>query len=145
MGDERQIILYIVEDDKLFSSLMKGLVENLERDFRNRNHNVSIQVSTFAVPHSAEQNLAEHKPDIVLLDYYLTDELGKIVTCDDFLKKVLEANPASKVVIISGQSKRENVKRLKDSGAAFYISKDPRTIHRIIPTLKMIIEKKLNN
>lgn len=145
MVSDNGIVIYIVEDDKLFSSLMKGLVEKLERDFQKVNSEMHLKPLIFSMPHHAEKELKSNPPDIVLLDYYLADESGKIVTCDAFLQKLMTFNSDTKVIIVSGQSQKETVDRLKEIGAAFYISKQPKTIHRIVPTLKMIIEKKLSN
>ncbi len=122
---------------------MNSLAENLQIDFRNKGFMITIESTIFDMPHKAEEAMKHTPPDIVLLDYYLSDINGKIVTCDAFLKTVTTCKPEAKVVIISGQSRKDTVERLKETGAAFYISKEPRVIHRIVPTLKMIIEKKL--
>ena len=46
-----------------------------------------------------------------------------------------------KVIIVSGENDPEIVKNLKNKGAALFISKSPKTLQRIIPALKMIIDK----
>lgn len=145
MESGARIHIYIVEDDKLFSELMKNLVAKLENDFHKKDVSVKLIPHAFKSIDDAGAFLKEIPPDIVLLDYYLVDKNKRTVTSDAFLKKLLSNDPHVKVIIVSGESKKNTVHRLKEIGAAFFISKQPKTIHRIVPALKMIIEKKLED
>ncbi len=145
MAHTVNIIFFIVEDDPMFIKLMKGLVDNLEQDFKKRGHELSVRTFTFDKLNDAQTALKNHNPDIILLDYYLVDENNKSVTSDKFLKDALEFNPDIKIIVVSGESEKDIVHKLKETGAAFYIAKQPKTLIRLVPTLKMMIQKLLDN
>jgi DNA-binding NarL/FixJ family response regulator len=134
------IKFFIVEDDNAFRSILKDILRKVEEGFLQ--DGVSFEIESFFSIAEAQARIYT-MPDIVLLDYYIVDDNFNQVTSDKLLQDIIELDKNIKVIIVSGEEKPDIVKNLKALGAAYYISKNPRTIARIIPTIKSLVRKKL--
>lgn len=89
-----KIRLFLVDDDSVF-------LKALEIEFINH---TDFVVETFSTGELCLENLS-HKPDVIILDYYLNgiekDAMNGIETLD----KIKAINPDIPVVMLSGQDK----------------------------------------
>ena len=103
------IKLLIVDDHTIFREGLRALLE-LEPDF------TVVGEATFG-----EESLTvvtEEAPDVILLDLHLPDGSGA-----DFCRKLLQASPESKVLILSAYDDDQEVAAALISGASGYVLK----------------------
>lgn len=137
----KEIKIFIVEDDSIFIALFSDLIENLQKDYDK--DKVKLSIKTFYSVKEASFELRQN-PDIIILDYYLTDDNLKPMTSDKLLTDVKKSGKDVKIIAVTGEDDPDIIENLKEKGASFYISKSPKTFFRIKPTLKMIIENIVN-
>lgn len=140
MTGKKIIRFFIVEDDSAFRAILGDIVKKVESDFSDQN--TEFEILSFSTIAEAQKALFP-PPDIVLLDYYIVDDEHNPVTSDRLLEDIVAIDKDIRVIIVSGEEKPDIVKNLKEMGAAYYISKNPKTIARIIPTIKSLVRKKL--
>ena len=136
----KEIKIFIVEDDSVFVSIFSDLISLIQKDYNN--NEIRLITKTFYSITEAAYELTQ-KPDIVLLDYYITDDNLKPVTSEKLLLDIKRANAKAKIIMISGEDDFVIVDELKEKGADFFISKSPKILQRLIPTIKMIIDNKI--
>lgn len=134
----KEIKFFIVEDDPIFIHLFSNLLYKIEKEYDG---DIKINLKTFYSVKEASFELTQ-KPDVVLLDYYLTDDNFNPITSEKLLTEIKTSLDDTKVIVITGEESPEIIDDLKNKGASFYISKNPKTLHRLIPVLKMLINKK---
>ena len=78
----------------------------------------NLQVSYVNSLSEATSSLLKHQPEIIFLDNHLPDGMGV-----DFIKKVKEANPAIKVVMITAFDNYSDRAKALNNGADTFISK----------------------
>lgn len=115
----RILTLFIVDDNTTFLKFMEAHLLNKQKEGIME---VVFQIETF---NNGEECLANlHKePDIILLDYYLSD--GSIgMNGDEVFKQIMAYNPKLKVVMLSGNEEVKIVHELVKMGLRDYIIKD---------------------
>jgi CheY-like chemotaxis protein/nitrogen-specific signal transduction histidine kinase len=124
-GPSRQRRMLLVEDDlanlKVIESLMSG--SNTEV-LPAMTGNLGLQLAR------------EHRPDLILLDQHLPD-----VTGDEVLHR-LNADPATRgilVVVVSADATPGQVRRMRDLGAAHYLTK-PLDVGKFLQVIDRIFE-----
>ena len=142
MSKKKEIRFFIVEDDNAFNSILGDIIRKVEESFVHEG--VTFTIESFLTLAEAQAQIFS-VPDIVLLDYYIVDDEFNPVTSDVLLQDIIEMDKDIKVIIVSGEEKPEIVRNLKKIGADYFISKNPRTIARIIPTIKNVVRRKLKN
>ena len=118
--------IFVVEDDKTYRKMIEFVLQ-LNPDF---------EVTTFENARSFMDNL-HHKPDIVTLDYTLPDLTG-----EDVLKRIVNTDPSTKVIILSGQTDVKTAVGLLRQGAYDYITKDEETKDKLINTIHHILQNR---
>lgn len=103
--------IYIVEDDPWYGELLKYHL-SLNEDY---------EVHLFSSAKDCLANLYK-KPQVVCIDFGLPDMSG-----DKLLQQILNANPNTAVVVISGQEMISVAVNLLKAGARDYIIKDDNT------------------
>ncbi len=141
MQEDIEIKVFIVEDDPIFISILCDVISHIQKDYVN--DKVLFTSKSFYSVKEARYELKQ-KPDIVLLDYHLIDDTLKPATSDQLLEGISKSGEDIKVIIVSAETNPEIVERLKSKGASLFISKSPKTLQRIIPALKMVIDKVLD-
>ena len=114
--------IFVVEDDKFYGQLLSFHL-TLNPDYK---------VELFSTGSEALKNLHKN-PAIITIDYSLPDMKG-----DFLMKKVLETNPDTAIIIISGQEDVGTAVKLLKEGAWEYITKDDETKDRLWNTVKNI-------
>lgn len=118
-----QISCLIVEDAAFMREIYRYALKNCP----------SINIIGEAVDgNQAIQLIAEHKPDVILLDLVLPLKSGL-----DILKELYAISPKTKVVVISSIEDENIMKKAKALGAVNYIKK-PFTKAEIIETFNEI-------
>lgn len=114
--------VFVVEDNELYAKV-------LMKQIRGENLNVSVF-------HTGRECLAQldKNPFIITLDYRLPDIGG-----DEMLEAILEADPTTHVIIISGQEDIGTAVKLLKNGAYDYISKGPGTLEQLDNAIKNIL------
>lgn len=108
MEKNYQTRIFIIDDDELYSSIIKVSLEE--------NPNFELEIFN-----SGEDffNNVYLNPDIVIIDYNLPGMSGL-----EILKKIKSINPSISTILLSGQEKLEVVVEAYNSGANNYIIKN---------------------
>lgn len=101
--------LIIVEDDKVLSLLLSKMVERLGYDV--------LEIITKG--QEAIKKIQEHKPDLVLMDIMLEDEIDGIEAMATLRDKGIETS----VIYITGNSDSTNYNRAKKTEFIDYLIK----------------------
>lgn len=116
--------VFVVEDDEWYRQLV----------IHNAELNPDITAEGFASGDELLKNL-HRKPDVVTLDYRLPDIMG-----NDLLKRILEQNPETRVIVISEQNDIEVAVELLQSGAYDYLVKSNDIRNRLFNALNNILK-----
>ncbi|MBU4485537.1 MAG: response regulator, partial [Candidatus Delongbacteria bacterium] len=98
---------------------------------------LNYKVRTFSDPHKTMKEIDDFKPDLVILDMILTEDMDGL----DVYRQINEKHKDLKVIIISGFSESERVKEAILLGVKKYIKK-PFTIEEIGYAIREIFQKK---
>ncbi|MDG2020468.1 MAG: response regulator [Phycisphaerales bacterium] len=123
--DEDRIRILVVDDDP---SIVRILEEMLGREDR-------FEVRTASTGYDAGMMTREFRPNILLLDYMLPDLNGNIV-CER-----IKSDPelaATRIIVISGEVRREEIDGLLAAGADAFIPK-PFQVEELIETIDELI------
>ncbi len=126
MKANRIFKIYILEDDRWYGAMLE----------HHLSLNPNYQVSKFENEQAFFKAMID-VPDIVTLDYSLTDMDGSQV-----LKKIQQISPQTEVIIISGQEDIATAVNLLKTGAFDYIVKDEDTLNRLWKVLLHLQEIK---
>ncbi|MEA2043723.1 MAG: response regulator [Bacteroidota bacterium] len=138
MQKPKPINFFVVDDESSFIRIEKKIINKVKDDFNNEN--VIFNINTFTNFESAKEGI-NNSVDIALLDYHIVDKNNNGITSETILEGLKTINEDIHVIMLTGENNPEIVKRLKNKGASFFISKSPKTIIRIIPTIKSIVRK----
>jgi two-component system, NtrC family, response regulator AtoC len=97
----------LVDADEVFRRVLAGELE--------RRH---FEVSTAASAGDALRNLAEHEPDVVLLDHRVPDMSGL-----DALRQIRQQRPAADVIMLVGHGSIDDAMASIRAGAFDYVTK----------------------
>jgi two-component system, NtrC family, response regulator AtoC len=113
--------IFIIDDNEMYAKALKKQIEH--KDY---------EISVYYNGHACLSNL-DKNPAIIALDYRLPDIDGHIL-----LSKILEYNPETHVIIISGQDDITTAVKLLKSGAYDYITKGPETREKLNNTIRNV-------
>ena len=105
-------LIFFVDDELMFINLMK-------HTFKCKN---GYSIKTF---NNGEECIKcmDMNPDLVIIDFYLYGADSQI-TGLDILKKIREINPATPVVLLSGNDDKTTINEAITAGAKRYILKN---------------------
>ena len=138
MDNNNKIKLFLVDDDALF-------LKSLEIDFME---NADFDIETYATGELCIANLS-HKPDVIILDYYLDGVEENAMNGIDTLDKIKAVDPNIPVVMLSSQDKIDIAISCMHHGAFDYVVKSETAFMRLQKIITAIfelkkIEKQLN-
>lgn len=122
MKPQKSPLIFIVEDDKIYSELVLN-------ELKSNNY---TNVKTFDNGNDCLDNLYQ-MPEIILLDYNLGDENGL-----DILRQIKGFSPDIHVIFLSAQENMEVAINTLKYGAFDYITKSNEALKRVTITLKKI-------
>jgi two-component system OmpR family response regulator len=115
MKTSSELSVFLVDDDKLF---LTSLTHQLKTMFKSK-----TKIMAFTTGEECLKHL-EERPDIIILDYYLNSKFKDAMNGLEILKKIVHANPESKVIMLSAQEKMEVAVDAIKHGAYDYIIKN---------------------
>lgn len=130
MENSKKTTIFLVEDNEMFS---ETLCLSLEKQ--------GYEVHAFS---TGERMIAywEEDPDIILLDYYITSDLGVAMNGDKILRFIRRINKSLPVVILTSNSDIGEATSLLKEGAVDYILKDDEHLPNLGKTLNQILAAK---
>jgi DNA-binding NtrC family response regulator len=127
MKDKNKIKLFLVDDDTVFLKLLE--IEFLQH--------ADFDIETFVTGELCLENL-NHKPDVIVLDYYLDGLDKKAMNGLTTLDKIKAINPDIPVIILSSQDKIDVAINCMHHKAFDYVVKSETAflrLQKIIPTI----------
>lgn len=112
-----EYLIFVVDDNEVFAKLV---AEFLRVKLKEKNYPQPIEIELL---HSADRCLESLylQPELIILDYFLT---GSVMNGDKLYKKIIEANPQQRVIMLSGQDDASVVHHLIQLGVRNYVMKD---------------------
>ncbi len=126
----KEILLFIVDDDSLYSTALEYSILNKIPD---------IKTKIFLTGEACLQQMKQ-KPDVVILDYFLDSKVPYAWNGLDILKQIKMLNPKTKVIMLSSQDSLDVAVKCIDNHSFDYISKSESAFVKINNVLKNIIE-----
>ncbi len=124
MNNDHKIKLFLVDDDAVFLKL-------LEIDLREQ---ADFEIETYTTGELCIENLS-NKPDVIILDYYLTGIDKNTMNGIETLDKIKAINPHIPVVMLSAQDEIEVAINCMNHKAFDYVIKSETTILRLKKTI----------
>lgn len=124
MGKADYTLIFIVEDDKFYADVIRKALES--RNFMN--------VKTFPSGEECLKNL-HRKPEIILLDYRLGDDLMDGM---EVLKTIRKSGVDAQVIFLTGVDKLEVATNTIKAGAYDYVVKSEAAMERIRNVIRRI-------
>ena len=136
-SDIKYISLFIVDDNESFANLLSNHLVNKEK---GKTLKVRYNITKYTTGEECLANL-HTKPDIILLDYFLSSTESDL-DGDVVFKKIMEFNPQQKVVMLSGQEESTIVLSLIKMGLRDYIMKDDEMFEQLQHVLLEVYNSK---
>jgi DNA-binding NtrC family response regulator len=138
MTNENQIRIFLVDDDALFLKLLE--IELLQH--------VRFAIETFSTGELCLESLS-HKPDVIVLDYYLDGIDKNAMNGMETLDKIKALNPDIPVIMLSSQDKIDVAVNCMHHKAFDYVVKSEIAFMRLQKAIDSIVgykkmEKALN-
>ncbi|HSY77080.1 MAG TPA: response regulator [Bacteroidia bacterium] len=138
MNNEKQVKLFLVDDDALF-------LKTLELQFLEHEHFI---IETYPTGEICIENISRG-PDIIILDYFLNGIDNKAMTGLETLDKITDFNPAIPVIMLSSQDKIDVAIDCMHHKAFDYVVKSETAFNRLQKIITTIfrykkMEKALN-
>ncbi|MFN0015632.1 MAG: response regulator [Saprospiraceae bacterium] len=105
--------IFVVDDDPMFCTLLSDHLED----------HGQYEVITFGTGEQCLERLGD-KPDAIILDYYLDNNVPGAKNGLDILKQIHKVAPEQKVVMLSSQEHYGVALQTIASGAVNYVIKD---------------------
>jgi two-component system, OmpR family, response regulator len=138
MTNEKNILLFLVDDDALF---LKSLVIEFEQ-------NTQSNIQTFPTGELCLKNISQN-PDVIILDYYLDGIDKNAINGLETLDRIKKINPQIPVIMLSSQDKIDVAVNCMKHQAFDYIVKSETAFLRLQKAITTIfhyqkIEKALS-
>ncbi len=129
-------VVFIVEDSFPNRLLLEKYLSRLPNaDHKNKPH---LEIYSFE---TAEECLSsEIRPDIVIIDHYLSEDKDEGMTGLELMRSLAKVNPNTKFIIMSGQDEVLLTAVYYDEGAFTYIVKNESATSRIEQAILKIIK-----
>lgn len=109
-SDLRSIGILIADDHEQFVRVLQAVLE-LEEGF--------AMLGTAANGEEAVERAAELEPDVVLMDISMP-----VLDGFDATRRILEARPGTRVIMVTGSNASEDRQRAEEVGAVAYVPKE---------------------
>lgn len=117
---ERELLVFIVEDDPFFLQILNTHLSKLQLHVKGTRF--TFKVKNFATGRSCLKNL-NLSPDLIFLNFYINDGLHNSLTGREILDQIIGINPNQKVLILNELEEKLRGAFVED-GLRDYIIKD---------------------
>lgn len=125
-----QKLIYIVDDDPFINMLVV-------KRFTSEGYRLEAFESGEDCLKSLNKN-----PDLIILDYFFSDNGGKVMNGMEVLDRIKAIKPRTHVIMLSGQDKGEIVLELARKGIDDYIIKDNNLIDNLQVAIKDLLDRR---
>lgn len=129
-NEKDKIIIFLVDDDKVYVRSLKNSIEAMKDD--------RLEVFVFSTGEECIQNI-KAKPSIIILDYYLNHHYYDAMNGMHVLKKVKQLNPDTKIIMLSSQRSMDVAIDMLKYNAYDYVTKNEGAFTKINLILQEII------
>ena len=128
MEKNRPTRIFIVEDDEMYSLILKRALEQ---------EGYEIQIFN-----SGEQMISswEEDPDIILLDYYITSNLGIAMNGEKILRFIRRISKSLPVIALTAAPDITKATSMLKLGAIDFIVKDIEGLPNLLKTISQVLE-----
>jgi len=116
MNKKNQIIIFIVEDNKIFSLALKADIENALK-------NKSVKIYSFETGEKCMEKFEELKPQVVILDYHLNSKYPDAADGIIVLDWIKKENDDTDVIMLTSDDKIDIAIKSFKHGAFDYVVK----------------------
>lgn len=134
MDTRGNILVYIVDDDKMYSEVMKHFIETSCKE-------LEPHVELFIVGETFLMSI-DKKPDLVILDYSLNSKFTDAIDGLEVLKRIKVVSPNTRVVMLSVKSDVDLAMEAMENGAHEYVVKDESAFKKIQNFVEEVYEEK---
>ena len=128
-GARTDILIYVVDDDPVVTSLVSGRLEA---------NGYSVRAFSYAEDCIAALG---DIPDLIILDYYFLKEGETPMNGMEAYDEITRIAPEVPVVMLSAQEKGEVVLEFARKGIADYVIKDTDLIDNLLMAVKDVLER----
>ena len=125
-----QKLIYIVDDDPFINMLVV-------KRFTSEGYRLEAFESGEDCLKSLNKN-----PDLIILDYFFSDDGGKVMNGMEVLDQIKALKPQTHVIMLSGQDKGEIVLELARKGIDDYVIKDKNLIDNLHVAIKDLLDRR---
>jgi len=125
MQNNRNPLIFIVEDNPVYNDLISGVLKS------NKYNNLR----SFKSPEECLKNI-HLKPDIIVLNYAYTHFTGL-----DLMRKIHETKPDIEFIFLSAQNSIEVAVKIVRQGAFDYIVKNEKAPDKLISAISLAISR----
>ncbi len=134
MDKHGNILVYIVDDDKMYSEVLKHFIETTCKE-------LEPHVELFGVGETFLMSIKK-KPDLVILDYSLNSKFTDAIDGLEVLNRIQDLSPNTRVVMLSVKSESYLAMQAIDKGAYDFVAKDESAFEKIKNFVEEVYEEK---
>ena len=116
MNEKKQISIFIVEDNEIFSLALKA---NIDTSFAN----MPIKIHSFETGEVCMEKFKEEKPQVLILDYYLNSKDPDAADGIKILDWIKKENPETYVILLTSNDNIDIALKSFKHGASDYVIK----------------------
>lgn len=132
MKTNKQIKIFIVEDNKIFAVALKASIETALV-------NMAIKIDTFETGEKCMEKFKEEKPQVVILDYHLDNRNPNAANGVKVLDWIKKTNNETNVILLTRDDNIDIALQSFKHGASDYIVKTDTQFRKIIFSLFNLI------
>ncbi len=116
MNTEKQVNIFIVDDNKIFLLALKA---DIETTFRNKR----IKIQSFETGEACMRKFEEEKAQVVILDYHLNSKFPDVANGINILDLIKKECNETNVIMLTGDDNIDIAIKSMKHGAADYVVK----------------------
>jgi DNA-binding NarL/FixJ family response regulator len=127
---KNKYLVFIIEDDPMYRQMISDELSEIS----------VLRIQTFSTGEECLQQLY-HRPDIIILDYYLNKENPKAKNGLQILEEIQKERPDSKIIVLSSQLMPDvTFDFIMKKGVYSYIVKEDTAFENLVKSIRDIID-----
>jgi len=126
MNTNKQISIFIVEDNDVYAKSLQGFLTT---------HFQDIKIKIFPVGETCLTKLHLY-PNIVIMDYFLNSKFGEAQNGLEIIKRIKAQNPKTTIIVLSAQDNYNVVIEAIKQYDCFYVQKDNEAFNKLEHLIK---------